>query len=172
MANTGPSARIFRFESVTTMATSMIWSVSGSRPVISISTHTRLNSFGRTGSAGAAFNCVACDIIVFSFDVVPFSHRQRMYSHAFSVLFVGFLVITLIVRFWLGSRHIRHVLRHRDAVPPQFAEKIPLAAHQKAADYTIAKTKLGLTVLLVNTAALIGFTLLGGLQWLSNIILH
>lgn len=95
-----------------------------------------------------------------------------MYSHAFSVLFVGFLVITLIVRFWLGSRQIRHVLRHRDAVPPQFSEKIPLAAHQKAADYTIAKTKLGLTALLVNTAALIGFTLLGGLQWLSNTILH
>jgi len=90
-----------------------------------------------------------------------------MYSLAFSVLFVSFLLITLAVRFWLSSRHIRHILAHRSAVPPQFAEKIPLAAHQKAADYTIAKTKMGLLMMLVSTAVLIGFTLLGGLQWLS-----
>lgn len=90
-----------------------------------------------------------------------------MSSLAFSVLFVSFVVITLVVRFWLGSRHIRHVLAHRNAVPAEFAEKIPLYAHQKAADYTVAKTKLGMVSLLVNTAVLIGFTLLGGLQWLS-----
>jgi STE24 endopeptidase len=91
-----------------------------------------------------------------------------MSSYVFSVLFVSFIIIALGVRFWLGSRHIRHVLAHRNAVPSQFAEKIPLAAHQKAADYTVAKTKHGLLLLLVNTAVLIGFTLLGGLQWLSG----
>ena len=90
-----------------------------------------------------------------------------MSSLAFSVLFVVFLALTLALRFWLGSRHIRHVLAHRGAVPAEFAEKIPLAAHQKAADYTVAKTKLDLLMLLVGSAALIGFTLLGGLQWLS-----
>jgi STE24 endopeptidase len=55
-------------------------------------------------------------------------------------------------------------------VPREFAERIPLAAHQKAADYTVAKTKLGLLMLLVNAAVLIGFTLLGGLQMLSNFV--
>ncbi len=90
-----------------------------------------------------------------------------MYSLAFSILFVSFIILTLLVRFWLASRHIRHVLSHRSAVPAEFAEKIPLAAHQKAADYTIARTKYGLLTLLVNTLVLIGFTLLGGLQWLS-----
>ncbi|NRR31409.1 M48 family metallopeptidase [Oxalobacteraceae bacterium] len=90
-----------------------------------------------------------------------------MYSLAFSILFVSFLILTLIVRFWLASRHIRHVLGHRATVPAEFAEKIPLAAHQKAADYTVAKTKFGLMALLINSAVLIGFTLLGGLQWLS-----
>jgi STE24 endopeptidase len=90
-----------------------------------------------------------------------------MSSLAFSVLFVVVLMVTLTVRFWLASRHIRHVLTHRGAVPAEFAEKIPLSAHQKAADYTIAKTKLDLLTLLVNSAVLIGFTLLGGLQWLS-----
>lgn len=90
-----------------------------------------------------------------------------MYSLAFSVLFVCFLVLTLVVRFWLGSRHIRHILANRGAVPTQFADKIPLAAHQKAADYTIAKTKLGMLLMVVNAVVLVGFTLLGGLQFLS-----
>lgn len=95
-----------------------------------------------------------------------------MYSLTFSVLFVGFLLLTLLVRFWLSSRHIRHVLAHRSAVPAEFAEKIPLAAHQKAADYTVARTKFGLLTLVVNSAVLIGFTLLGGLQLLSSVLLQ
>jgi len=93
-----------------------------------------------------------------------------MSSFAFSVLFVVFLAITLVVRFWLSSRQIRHVLAHRSAVPAEFAEKIPLAAHQRAADYTVAKTKFGLFSMLVSAAVLIGFTLLGGLQWLSGVM--
>lgn len=94
-----------------------------------------------------------------------------MSSHAFSVLFAGFLVLSLATRFWLGSRHIRHVLANRNQVPLQFAEKIPLDAHQKAADYTIAKTKFGLASLLFSTAILVAFTLLGGLQGLSQTLL-
>ncbi|MCA1323268.1 M48 family metallopeptidase [Herbaspirillum sp. alder98] len=94
-----------------------------------------------------------------------------MSSLTFSVLFVAFLGLSLVVRFWLASRHIRHVLGHRAAVPAEFAEKIPLAAHQKAADYTVARTKFGLVTLLVNAAVLIAFTLLGGLQWLSSLLL-
>ncbi|KAF3998434.1 M48 family metallopeptidase [Glaciimonas immobilis] len=91
-----------------------------------------------------------------------------MSSFAFSVLFIVFLAISLSLRFWLGSRQIRHVLQHRSAVPPEFSEKIQLSAHQKAADYTVAKTKFGLFGILVNAVVLIGFTLLGGLQWLSG----
>ncbi|SDH45466.1 MULTISPECIES: M48 family metallopeptidase [unclassified Duganella] len=90
-----------------------------------------------------------------------------MYSLAFSILFVSFIILTLLVRFWLASRQLRHVLAHRSAVPAEFAEKIPLSAHQKAADYTVARTKYGLLTLMVNTLVLVGFTLLGGLQWLS-----
>ncbi|MFZ1180746.1 MAG: M48 family metallopeptidase [Herbaspirillum sp.] len=95
-----------------------------------------------------------------------------MYSLTFSVLFAGFLLLTLVVRFWLGSRHIHHVLTHRSAVPAEFAGKIPLAAHQKAADYTIARTRFGLLTRLANAAVLLGFTLLGGLQLLSDLLLH
>lgn len=89
------------------------------------------------------------------------------FSTTFSFLFVAFVLFTLAIQVWLGSRHIRHIVTHRSTVPQQFSEKISLSAHQKAADYTIAKTKFGLLLLLINTATLIGFSLLGGLQWLS-----
>ena len=94
-----------------------------------------------------------------------------MYSLAFSVLFVGFFVLTLILRFWLANRHVRHVLANRAQVPAEFATSIPLAAHQKAADYTVAKTKFGLAALLFSSVVLIGFTLMGGLQWLAATLL-
>ena len=90
-----------------------------------------------------------------------------MDPHSFSLLFAAFLLVTLSVKLWLATRHIRHVASHRDTVPAQFAQKIPLAAHQKAADYTIAKTQLKIVLLVVNAVVLLGFTLLGGLQWLS-----
>jgi STE24 endopeptidase len=95
-----------------------------------------------------------------------------MLSFAFSVLFVFFFMLTLVLRYWLASRHVRHVLLHRDHVPAEFAAKIPLAAHQKAADYTVAKTRLGLFSALWGGLVLIGFTLLGGLQALSSAVLQ
>ena len=94
-----------------------------------------------------------------------------MYSLAFSILFLVFFVSTLALRFWLASRQLRHVRANRNAVPAEFAEKIPLDAHQKAADYTAAKTTFGLVTLLFSSAVLLGFTVLGGLQWLSQTLL-
>ena len=95
-----------------------------------------------------------------------------MTSLSFSISFVSFLLLTLLLRFWLASRQIRHILAHRQSVPAQFASKIPLGAHQKAADYTIARTKFGLLMLPVGGLTLIGFTLLGGLQWLAVAVLN
>lgn len=90
-----------------------------------------------------------------------------MDPQSFSLLFAAFLLASLAVKLWLASRQLRFVAQHRDAVPTQFAQKIPLEAHQKAADYTIAKTQLKMVLLVVNAVVLLGFTLLGGLQWLS-----
>lgn len=95
-----------------------------------------------------------------------------MSSLGFSVLFVVFLLLTLGLRFWLANRHIRHVLRHRACVPAEFAEKVPLRAHQKAADYTVAKTGLGIVNMFWSGVILVGFTLLGGLQLLSVVLLQ
>lgn len=91
-----------------------------------------------------------------------------MTSLTFSGIFVGFLLLTLVVRLWLASRQIRHVSAHRDAVPAEFAGHIPLQAHQRAADYTVARTRFGIHSLLFDNIVLVGFTLLGGLQLLSS----
>ncbi len=94
-----------------------------------------------------------------------------MSSLAFSVLFVVFFMLTLGLRFWLANRQIRHVLRHRGQVPGEFAPKVSLETHQKAADYTVAKTRFGIASLLWGALVLVGFTLLGGLQALSSVLL-
>ncbi len=94
-----------------------------------------------------------------------------MYSSAFSILFVSFFILTMALRFWLAARQLRHVKAHRAAVPAEFAARLPLAAHQKAADYTAAKTSFGLLEMFFGGAVLLGFTLLGGLQWLSLTLL-
>jgi STE24 endopeptidase len=64
---------------------------------------------------------------------------------------------------------MRHVAQHRSAVPQQFAERISLSAHQRAADYTLARVRLGMIDVLVGAAVLLGFTLLGGIEWLSDL---
>lgn len=81
------------------------------------------------------------------------------------------LVASVLLRLWLSSRQIRHVARHRATVPTPFSRSISLAAHQKAADYTIAKGQLGMLELAWSTAMLMAWTLLGGLDVLNQALL-
>jgi STE24 endopeptidase len=91
---------------------------------------------------------------------------------AFSALFAAALLATLALKLWLAARQVRHVARHRNQVPSAFAERITLFAHQRAADYTIARTRLGVVDVLVGMVVIVGFTLLGGLQWLHLTLLE
>jgi len=83
---------------------------------------------------------------------------------AFAVALLG----SLTTRYWLTTRQIRHVARHRDAVPPAFAATVTLASHQKAADYTVVKARLGMLEIAFGAAVLLGWTLLGGLDVLNS----
>jgi STE24 endopeptidase len=87
---------------------------------------------------------------------------------SFTALFIAALVLTTAMRLWLGLRHVRHVVAHRDAVPLAFRAAIPLDAHRKAADYTAAKVRLALAEAAVGALLLLAFTLGGGLQWLYD----
>ncbi|HSV79585.1 MAG TPA: M48 family metallopeptidase [Ramlibacter sp.] len=92
-------------------------------------------------------------------------------SHMLTLAFAAFLLASLAVKFWLASRQLRHVARHRDSVPAPFERTVSLAAHQKAADYTIAKSRLGLLETAFGAAVLLGWTLLGGLDALNQALL-
>ncbi|WP_246181539.1 M48 family metallopeptidase [Dechloromonas hortensis] len=81
----------------------------------------------------------------------------------FSLLFIAAVILTLAARLWLTSRHIRHVIAHRDRVPADFAERISLAAHQKAANYTVDRSKFGILGSLADSALLLALTLGGGI---------
>ncbi|SIT40137.1 putative peptidase M48 family [Paraburkholderia ribeironis] len=85
----------------------------------------------------------------------------------FTVLFVVAVVAMVGTKLWLASRQIRFVSGHREQVPSQFADTIALSAHQRAADYTVARTRLTMIEIVVGAAVLIGLTLLGGVQALD-----
>ena len=84
-------------------------------------------------------------------------------------VFIGLLIATTLTRLWLGSRHIGYVQAHREQVPQAFKESISLEAHQKAADYSAAKTKLVLAEAVVQALLLAVLTIGGGLQWIDSI---
>ena len=85
----------------------------------------------------------------------------------FSAVFVVALVAMVGTKLWLASRQIRHVAANRNDVPQQFTGTIPLAAHQRAADYTVERTRLTMIEVVVSAAVLIALTLLGGVQQLD-----
>ncbi|MGE5103439.1 MAG: M48 family metallopeptidase, partial [Betaproteobacteria bacterium] len=89
-----------------------------------------------------------------------------MTSSAFTLVFVAAVAVTLVLRLWLAARQVAHVRAHRDVTPPAFASRVDNAAHRKAADYTIAKQRLGMLESLVDTGVLLALTLGGGLAWL------
>ncbi|HEX2199863.1 MAG TPA: M48 family metallopeptidase [Burkholderiales bacterium] len=82
--------------------------------------------------------------------------------NALTWTFLAALTATTLARLWLAQRQVSHVRAHRDAVPGTFADAIPLAAHQKAADYTVAKARTGMLDVLIGAALLLLLTL-GGL---------
>ncbi len=89
------------------------------------------------------------------------------YETATWASFVVALLAGVLLKFWLASRQIRHVAAFRSHVPDRFAQTVTLQAHQKAADYTIAKSRFGLIELALATVVLLGWTLLGGLDALN-----
>src|SRR5574340_1668005 len=92
-----------------------------------------------------------------------------MTAAQFTLIFIVALASTSLARLWLARRHLAHIAAHRAAVPEAFLEKIPLADHQKAADYTSAKTRFAMLGTLFDAALLLAFTLGGGIQFLAGL---
>lgn len=98
------------------------------------------------------------------------------YSQVLTLAFAALVLASFGLKMWLAHRQVRHVATHADTVPARFADRIGLAAHRKAAAYTIAKQRLGIAETVAGVAALVLLTLGGGLQfvysslfaWLGN----
>jgi len=88
--------------------------------------------------------------------------------NTFTYIFLIALVLSYSVQFWLSKRQASYVLKHRDQVPEAFTESITLEAHQKAADYTVEKGKLGDIDSVVGIVFLLLLTLGGGISLVFN----
>ncbi|MEQ6290710.1 M48 family metallopeptidase [Vogesella sp. GCM10023246] len=79
------------------------------------------------------------------------------------------LLLSSWLRWWLASRHISHIRRHRGAVPAAFTASITLEQHQKAADYTCARVRVGMVGSLLDGLLLLTLTVGGGIELASRL---
>ena len=94
-----------------------------------------------------------------------------MQSSTITWLFAAALLLSLVTKFWLATRQMRHVAAHRDQVPSAFIGTVTPQAHRRGADYTLAKSRFGLLATAFGTLVLLGWTLLGGLDALNRALL-
>jgi len=94
-----------------------------------------------------------------------------MTASQFTFLFLVAFSVSTVLRFWLSLRHRRHVLAHRAAVPGEFVERIEMADHQRAADYTVAKIRLGIIETVIDATLLLGLTLGGGIAAIDQALI-
>jgi STE24 endopeptidase len=92
-----------------------------------------------------------------------------MTASQFTFIFIAALALTTLAKLWLARRHLAHIASHRAAVPEAFNQKVRLAEHQKAADYTSAKTRFDMLGALFDAALLLAFTVGGGIQFIADI---
>jgi len=89
--------------------------------------------------------------------------------NGFTLLFLVALAAGLAVELWLMRRQARHVRAHADRVPAAFADRIELAQHRKAADYTLAQLEAGRCELGFGAVWLVLLTLGGGITLLHTL---
>ncbi|MEO5734266.1 MAG: M48 family metallopeptidase [Rubrivivax sp.] len=93
-----------------------------------------------------------------------------MQATTVTLAFAAAVLLSLACKFWLATRQMRHVARHRDQVPNAFAGTVTPEAHRRAADYTLAKGRFGIFATALSSAVLLGWTLLGGLDALNHAV--
>lgn len=85
-----------------------------------------------------------------------------------TTIFIVALILAFLLEFWLDQRQIKHVRANRQQVPGDFADRISLEEHQKAADYTVARTRFGSVNQVVGVLILLAWTLGGGIDALDQ----
>jgi len=86
----------------------------------------------------------------------------------FTSIFLVFVAASVLVRLWLSQRQIKHIRAHFAQVPAAFVERISLQDHQRAADYSCTKLKLGRVMLAWETLWLLLWTIGGGINLIDQ----
>src|SRR3984893_1630734 len=87
-------------------------------------------------------------------------------------LFILAVLASLATELWLSQRQARAVARHRDQVPAPFADSVSAGEHGKAADYTLAKLRLGRLGAVVDAALTLVLTVGGGIAAVDALWRH
>ena len=88
----------------------------------------------------------------------------------FTIIFLIFSCIYLIISLWLNKLQKKSVAQNFHTVPLEFSSQITLKKHQKAAKYTISKLKLSNFELVLSIIILFIFTIGGGIQLINDIL--
>ena len=89
-----------------------------------------------------------------------------------TALFIAAVFVATAVELWLAARQIAAVEAHRDRIPEPFAGRLEPEDHRKAADYTVAKARLGIAGTIVNAALTLALTIGGGIEGLDTLWRH
>src|SRR5213078_89074 len=81
-------------------------------------------------------------------------------------------LLVLAIELWLGARQAAAVARHRERVPGPFAASVSPAEHAKAADYTLARLRLGRLGSLIDAALTLALTVGGGIAAVDALWRH
>jgi len=92
--------------------------------------------------------------------------------HWLTQLFIAALASSTAAQWWLSLRQTRAVIAHREHVPTPFAERISADDHRKAADYTVARERVGRVQLFLDAAILFALTLGGGITIFDSLWQH
>ncbi len=87
-------------------------------------------------------------------------------------VFILAVLAGLAIELWLSQRQARAVACHRDQVPGPFAGSVSASEHGKAADYTLAKLRLGRLVTIVDAALTLLLTVGGGIAAVDALWRH
>jgi STE24 endopeptidase len=87
--------------------------------------------------------------------------------HLLTIVFLVAMAASVVVEWWLARRQAAAVLAHRDRVPEPFAHQISGEDQRKAADYTIARVRLGRVGTVLNAAVTLALTVGGGIAGLD-----
>lgn len=87
--------------------------------------------------------------------------------HWLTPLFIAAVLGGLALELWLSQRQAAAAARDRGTVPTPFAASVSAEEHARAADYTVAKVRLGHISLVIDALVTLGLTVGGGLAALD-----